>query len=61
MDINEAVKNLQKEVFEDIKASGLPPVIARLILQNLCNDLLNIERQMSEQAEQDAQAKEKDK
>lgn len=61
MDINEAVKNLQKEVFEDIKASGLPPVIARLILQNLCNDLLNIERQMSEQAEQDAQAEEKDK
>lgn len=57
MDINTAVRNLQEKIFEDIRQSSLPPIIVRLILQNLCNDLLNIERQMSEQAAEEESEK----
>lgn len=48
MDINIEISNFQKKIVEVIAASNMPPIIVRLVLQNICSDLLALEKQIAQ-------------
>lgn len=48
MDINAEISNFQQKIVAEIAASNMPPIIVRLVLQNICHDLLALEKQIAQ-------------
>lgn len=60
MDINIEISNFQKKIVEVIAASNMPPIIVRLVLQNICGDLLALEKQIAQNEAAQAAAQKED-